>query len=200
MTSRRSRYQSYLRAIRAMTGATHREAQLTWQRLGPWLDRHDRRSAAAIRRHPRKLAEYLALARGYVPAGWAVEVTLRTLRGGRLHQARYERTEAWTEGRRVRERTRTVTERRMLYLKIVTTAEVALPIAEHESCVRWAIRTGALQDRFRRQGFKLVVMDWEKGKGSGSLQVIADLVSFYGALQHENTEIRADMVAREEEM
>lgn len=193
-------YQAALRAIKSMTDATQREAALTWQRLGPWLDRHDRRSVAAIRRHPKKVGEYLALARGFVPPGWEVEVTLRTLGGGRMRFARYERTETVTVGRRTRERTKMVTERRMLYLKIVTTAKVALPIAEHENCVRWAIRTGALQERFRKWGFKIRVMDWEKGDGSGSLAAIADLVSFYGALQHENTEIRAELVAREEEM
>lgn len=194
-----SRYALYLRAIRALTGCTQREAALTWQRLGPWLDGHDRRSAAAIRRHPKKVHEFLALARGFVPPGWPVEVTLRTLKGGRMRHARYERVETWTEGRRTRTRTRMVTERRMLYLKIVTTAKVALPIAEHENCVRWAIRTGALQERFVEWGFKLKVMDWEKGEGSGSLSATRDLVNFWGALYHENTEIRAELVSREED-
>lgn len=181
MASRRSRYQSYLRAIREMSGASHREAQLVWQRLAGWLDRHDRISVAAIWRHPRKVAEYLALARGFVPAGWVVEVTLRT-KGGVYRR----------DGRRV-------TDRRPLYLKIIVTAREALPIAEHERAVRLTLRAGAVP-----KGFKIAFADWEKGRGRkvnrGRVYRAGELIAFYGAARHANTEIRADMVAREEEM
>lgn len=179
----RSPYQSYLRAIKAVSDATHREAQLAWFDLRRWLERHDRVSVAAIHRHPRKVAEYVALARGFVPPGWEVEVSLRT-KGGTYRR----------DGRRV-------TDRRPLYVKIVVTAREALPIGEHERAVRLAIKSGAVQP-----GFKLHWADWEKGKGrkvnSGRItrDVAIELLNFYGALRHPNTEIRAEMVAREEEM
>jgi hypothetical protein len=179
VTSRQ--YQSYLRAVRALTGATHREAVLTWQRLGPWLARNDRVSAAAIQRHPRKVAEYLALARGFVPPGWPVEVTLRT-KGGVYRR----------DGRRVKDK-------RPLYLKIIVTAREAWPIAEHERAVRLTLRAGAVP-----RGFTLKFADWEKGKGrtlkSGRIYHAYELIAFYGAVRHPNTEIRADMLAREEEV
>lgn len=179
----RKRYYAYLRAVRALSGATHREAQLVWQRLERWLDRHDRVSAAAIARHPKKLFEYLALARGFVPPGWEVEVSLRT-RGGTYRRDR-----------------RRVLDRRPLYVKIIIVAREALPIAEHERAVRLTIRAGAVQP-----GFKIKYADWEKGKGRNvnagtiSRNVAAELINFYGALRHPHTEIRADMVARDEEL
>ena len=178
-----SKYQGVLRTIKGLTGASHREAQLVWFRLRPWLDRHDRVSSAAIARHPKKLAEYLALAQGFVPPGWEVEVSLRT-KGGTYRR----------DGRRG-------VDRRPLYVKIVTTANRALPIAEHERAVRLAIRAGAAQP-----GFKIGYADWEKGKGrkvnTGTIRrnVAVELLNFTGALRHPHTEIRADMVAREEEM
>lgn len=179
MASRK--YQSYLRAIREETGALHREAVQVWRYLEPWLDRFDRVSAAAIRRHPKKLEEYLALVRGLVPPNWPVEVTLRT-KGGVYRR----------DGRRV-------TDRRPLYLKIIVRAREALPIHEHERAVRLALRAGAIP-----KGFKLAWADWEKGRGrkvnSGRIRHAADLIAFYGAARHPNTQIRADMVAREEDL
>jgi hypothetical protein len=160
-----------------MTGATQREAQLTWQRLEGWLDFHDRVSNAAIERHPKKVAEYLSLARGFVPPGWVVEVTLRT-KGGVYRR----------DGKRVKDR-------RPLYLKIIVTAREALPIAEHERAVRLTLRAGAVP-----QGFKIKYADWEKGQAYGRISRVSDLIAFYGAVRHPNTEIRADMVAREEEL
>lgn len=177
MASRK--YQSYLRAIRALTDATWREAQLMWMPLKRWLVQHDRLSAAAIGRHPKKVAEYLALARGYVPPGWLVEVTLRT-KGGVYRR----------DGRRVKDK-------RPLYLKIIVTAREAWPIAEHERAVRLTLRAGAVP-----KGFTLKFADWEKGKGrtlkSGRIYRAYELIAFYGAARHPNTEIRADMLARED--
>ena len=177
----RSRYQAYLRAIKEDSDATHREAQYVWQRLERWLALHDRVSVAAIHRHTRKVREYLALARGFVPPGWEVEVSLRT-RGGTY-----------------RRDNRRVVDRRPLYVKIIVIAREAWPISEHERVVRLAIKGGAVQP-----GFKLLYADWEKGRemNSGRItrQVAIELLNFYGALRHPNTEIRADMVAREEEM
>jgi hypothetical protein len=174
---RPSKLASYLRAIREMTGATQYEARLVWQRLAGWLDYHDRISVAAIERHPKKVAEYLSLARGFVPPGWVVEVTLRT-KGGVYRR----------DGKRVKDR-------RPLYVKIVVTAREALPIAEHERAVRLTLRAGAVPP-----GFKIKYADWEKGRGYGRITRAADLIAFYGAVRHPNTQIRADMVAREEEL
>lgn len=177
-----SRYQSYLRTIRALTGATYREAQLTWHRLGPWLDAYDQRSSAAIARHPKKLGEYLALAQGFVPPKWKVEVSLRT-KGGTYRRG----------GQRVKDR-------RPLYVKIIVQAREALPIAEFERAVRLTIRAGAVP-----LGFTVKYADWEKGEGramqSGVIRgaAAADLVAFYGALKFPSTTVRAAMVREEDQ-
>ncbi len=177
----RSGYQRALATIRALTDATHRESQLVWQRLGPWLDRHDRRSAAAIGRHPRKLAEFLALARGLVPPGWTVVVSLRT-KGGTYKRGRV-----------------TIKDRRPLFVTIFVEAKTALPIAEHERAVRLTMRGGAQQP-----GFRVRYADWEKGEGrtfkSGRIDrdVAINLQAFYGALKHRNTDLRVEMIEQEE--
>jgi hypothetical protein len=176
-----SRYPLYLRTIRAMTGCTHREAQLVWQRLESWLDHHDTVSAAAIRRHPKKVREYLALARGLVPAGRVVVISLVT-KGG-----------TYTRGRQK------IKDRRPLYLTIFVTATRDRPIAEHERAVRLTMRGGAQQP-----GFRVMYADWEKGKGrtfkSGRIarDVAIELMAFYGALKHPNTEIRVAMLEEDE--
>lgn len=178
----RSRYAAYLRTIRDLTGASHREAQLTWQRLGPWLARHDRVSSAAIERHPKKVSEYVALAQGYVPPRWKVEVSLRT-KGGTYRR----------DGRRVKDR-------RPLYVKIIVQAKEAMPVAEFERAVRMTIRAGAVP-----LGFTIKVADWEKGEGrkmnSGTIRgsAASELVNFYSALKFPSTEVRADMVSEEDQ-
>lgn len=185
MARARPYYWRLLDTIVETTDANYREARLTWMRLAPWLDHEDARTLAAIRRHPRKVAEYLALARGYVPPGWPVEVTLRT-RGGT-----YRRVE--------RGHFRRVRDRRPLYVKIRVRARAALPIAEHERAVRLTIQAGAVP-----QGYTVDYADWEKGVGrrmnAGTIarDVAVELNNFYGALRHKHTEIRADMVAEEE--
>lgn len=179
-----TRYQRMLHAVRDLTGASHREAQLVWQRLGPWLQAHDRVSAAGVARHPKKAREYLALARGYVPPGWRVEISLRT-KGGT-----YRRT--------VDGHTRRVKDPRPLTVKIIVVARMAMPIAEHERAVRHAVERGVLEP-----GFRLLYADWQKGKGrhvrSGRIRkdVARELVNFYGALHWPHTTVRAAMVEKE---
>lgn len=177
----RPTYQRLLKAVRAASGATHREAQLVWQRLGPWLAAHDRVSVAGVGRHPKKLSTYLALARGFVPPGWAVEISLQT-KGGV-----YRRDE---RGRR--------RDPRPLKVKIITWAKKALPIAEHERAVRHASERGTLD-----KGFTFVVADWKKGTGrtanAGTIrkEIARELTAFYGALHHPRTSVRVNMVEEE---
>lgn len=180
-------YQKYLGEIRRLAGVTHYEARLTWQRLRPWLELNDRVSAAAIRRHSSKVREFAALARGYVPPGWLVEVSLKT-RGGTARHKGDRRSGA--QRRR---------DARPLYVKIGVRSRQALPILEHERALRRTIERGAVPD-----DFQLTYVDWEKGEGfrmnAGSISPrrAAELVAFYGALHHPRTEIRVEMVNEEE--
>lgn len=171
------------REIQRLTGVTYREAQLVLMQLRPWLDIHgERLSLAALRRHPAKLRELLALVRGLVPAGRPVEVTLTT-KGGT-----YERVE---DGR-----TRRRTDLRPLEVKVILVATRDLAIGEHQRMLQRLTETGIVPE-----GWKLVGrVDWKKGEGAamnaGALpkRRLDEMVNFWGASHYPRTKIRAEML------
>ena len=178
---RRPSYRRLLAEIRRLTGASYREAQLVWQRLGPWLDLHDRANLAGIRRHPKKLGEFLALARNLVPAGYPVEITLTT-QGGTYRRL---------EGGKMKTRT----DLRPLEVKVTLVARRDLSLAEHERALRHVTEMGVVHPDFKLVG----VVDWKKGEGRkanrGTIrrQIAGELVNFYGAAHYPKTRIRSAM-------